>query len=235
MRNLIFYGSYYEAIKELPASEQGKVYKAVIDYAMDQIEPDLTGVAKAIFVLIRPTLDASIKNYENGKKGGRPKSEKESQGETNSKTETGTQTKTQLKTQKETESTTEPQRENEKENENDMENDIQEKESVKEKAGQARNAHTEKHKYGKFNNVLLTAEEYERLLSEPDGQSAIEYFSEYREMKGYKCKNDNLAIRNWAFDAVKERRQRANKEQQMTMNSQPTKQKVSDEEAKAWK
>lgn len=72
MKNLIFYGSYYEAIKELPVEEQGKVYKAVVDYAMAKIEPNLTGVAKAIFVLIKPTLDASVRAYENGKKGGRP-------------------------------------------------------------------------------------------------------------------------------------------------------------------
>lgn len=117
MRNLIFYGSYYEAIKELPESEQGKVYKAIMDYAMEKIEPKLVGIPKAIFTLIRPTLDASIKNYENGKKGGRPKTEIE----TELQTETETQSKTQTITQRETETQTDIifDKEKEKENKND--------------------------------------------------------------------------------------------------------------------
>ncbi len=100
MRNLIFYSSYYEAIKELPDEEQGKVYKAVIDYAMERIEPNLTGVSKAMFVLIQPSLDASRKNYENGTKGGRPAKNK-TQVETEEITQIETQSITQHKTQTE--------------------------------------------------------------------------------------------------------------------------------------
>lgn len=65
-----------------------------------------------------------------------------------------------------------------------------------------------KHKYGQFKNVLLTEDEYNRLIARPDGKEAIEYLSYHREMKGYKCKSDNLAIQKWVFDALKEERQR---------------------------
>ena len=77
MRNsFLFYSSYYEAISELPDNEQGAVYKAIIDYGIAKTEPDLKGIANALFKLIKPTIDAALLRYdtnvENGKKGGRP-------------------------------------------------------------------------------------------------------------------------------------------------------------------
>ena len=80
------------------------------------------------------------------------------------------------------------------------------KESEKNSLSPARKK--EKHKYGQFKNVLLTEDEYNSLLLKPDGKEAIEYLSYHREMKGYKCKDDNLAIQKWVFDAIKEQRQR---------------------------
>lgn len=62
----------------------------------------------------------------------------------------------------------------------------------------------QKHKYGKYKNILLTEEEYQKLLAMENGEDAIEYLSEYREYKGYKAKSDYLAIRKWVFDAMKE-------------------------------
>lgn len=53
-----FYRSYYEAMKCLPKREQTAVLMAVVGYALDQEEPDLSGVAHSIFSLIRPTLDS---------------------------------------------------------------------------------------------------------------------------------------------------------------------------------
>lgn len=71
MRNIIFFASYYEAIKELPEEKQGAVYKAIIDYAMEGIEPNLTGLAKSVFILIKPYIDSSRKKQESGSKGGK--------------------------------------------------------------------------------------------------------------------------------------------------------------------
>lgn len=65
-----------------------------------------------------------------------------------------------------------------------------------------------KHKYGKYNNVLLTEEEHATLIGMDNGDRAIEYLSEYREMKGYKAKSDYLAIKKWVFAALKEGEQR---------------------------
>lgn len=82
----IFYRSFYDAIKDLPEDIQADVIKAMFEYAFYYNEIDLIGTAKAIFTLIKPQLDANIKKYENGKKGGRPSMEK-NQTETKEKPE----------------------------------------------------------------------------------------------------------------------------------------------------
>ena len=71
--SIVFYRSFYEAIKEIPLEEQGVVYNAIYGYALDGIEPELNGIAKAIFLLVKPQIDANNNRYENVKKGGKPK------------------------------------------------------------------------------------------------------------------------------------------------------------------
>lgn len=80
--SIVFYRSFYEAIKEIPLEQQGIVYNAIYGYALDGVEPELNGIAKAIFLLVKPQIDANNSRYENGKKGaeygkkgGRPKKE----------------------------------------------------------------------------------------------------------------------------------------------------------------
>lgn len=108
--NFVFYTSYYECIKELPEELQGSVYKAIVEYAMEQKEPNLTGIANGIFKVIKPTLDKSQKQYENGIKGGRPRRE-ENPSETQTETQTkpnGNPTETESITQQETQTETQP-------------------------------------------------------------------------------------------------------------------------------
>lgn len=65
-----------------------------------------------------------------------------------------------------------------------------------------------RHKRGEYSHVLLSDREIARLEKDfgtEMAQEAIRYLDEYVEMKGYKCKNYNLAIRKWVIDAVKER------------------------------
>ena len=65
--SFIFYRSFYEAIKEVPEDAQLQIYKAISIYALEQEEIELTGIARAIFSLVKPQLDANYKKYENGK------------------------------------------------------------------------------------------------------------------------------------------------------------------------
>ena len=69
----IFYRSFYEAINDLPDENQLDVYKSIFEYTLNFNEIELNGLARTIFTLIKPQLDANNKRYENGSKGGRKK------------------------------------------------------------------------------------------------------------------------------------------------------------------
>ena len=82
---MIFYRSFFEAIKELPLDVQGSIYNAIFSYGLDFTEVELTGISKTIWTLIKPQIDANIKRFENGKK---PKTkQKESKTEAKDKQE----------------------------------------------------------------------------------------------------------------------------------------------------
>ena len=56
-----------------------------------------------------------------------------------------------------------------------------------------------RHKYGEYNNVLLSDEDMAKLQSEfPDWQESIERLSSYIASKGVSYKNHLATIRNWA-------------------------------------
>ena len=83
--SVVFYKSFYEAIKELPEEQQAHLYNAVFQYQFDGKEPELeSGIEQAMWKIIKPLLMANNERFENGKKGGRPKKEKPE----NTKTET---------------------------------------------------------------------------------------------------------------------------------------------------
>jgi hypothetical protein len=78
-------------------------------------------------------------------------------------------------------------------------------ESIKELVGSITDDDNKKLKFGSFKNVLLTAEEYRRLIREVEGiDFMIEWFSRYIAEKGYKSKSHNLAIRRWVIRAYNE-------------------------------
>ncbi len=81
--SFIFYRSFQKAIDVCSQDDQLLIYKAIANYALDRVEPDLSGVAQVCWVLIKPQLDANWKRYDNGckggefgKKGGAPKGNK---------------------------------------------------------------------------------------------------------------------------------------------------------------
>jgi hypothetical protein len=67
--SIIFYRSFYESVEGMSSIVKAEVYDAIFKYALDFKEPEFTdNVAKALFTLIKPQLDANIKRFENGKK-----------------------------------------------------------------------------------------------------------------------------------------------------------------------
>jgi hypothetical protein len=77
--SFVFYASFYEAISNLPGETQLEVYNAICKYALLGELPELSPIAKAMFTVMRPVMDAASARYEasvaNGRKGGRPKKE----------------------------------------------------------------------------------------------------------------------------------------------------------------
>lgn len=67
----VFYRSFAEALKEIPAEQFKDIVMALSDYALDGVEPDnLEAVSKALFTLMKPQIDANAKRREAGRKGG---------------------------------------------------------------------------------------------------------------------------------------------------------------------
>lgn len=57
----LFYRSYYEAAKCLPASVQAAFLMAICAYVFDGTEPKLKGTSKSAWILTKPNLDANSK------------------------------------------------------------------------------------------------------------------------------------------------------------------------------
>ena len=146
--SFIFYGSFYEAISCLDDATRLQCYDAVASYAITGIDPELNGVAKAIFALIKPQIDANNKRYNNGckgaeygKKGGRPvtknpigDNDENPIGDT-SKNPIGDNDENPKETpnEKENENVNENENENEKEKENESPSETEREKQAKEK------------------------------------------------------------------------------------------------------
>lgn len=71
--SFIFYRSFYEAIKCLNDADAVQCFRAITSYALDGEEIEVEGAAKAIFITVKPQIDANNRKYLNGLKGGKPK------------------------------------------------------------------------------------------------------------------------------------------------------------------
>ncbi len=93
IESFVFYRSFHEAIKDFPKDQYGALMYAVIEYALDGIEPELGEWESRLFTLMRPQIDANAKKRRDGSRGGRP----------TAKTETKTETKPERKAETKTE------------------------------------------------------------------------------------------------------------------------------------
>jgi len=180
-----FYRSYYEASKDLPTKEdQADFLMAICSYIFDGVEPEITGVASAMFKLAKPNLETSIKRANAGQIGG-SSNKKENKLKANDK---------------QNESKTEA---NDKQNGSQVEaindymiNDymINEKEKINKKEK------PQKHQYGEYKNVLLSDDELQKLQTEfpSDWKERIENVSEYCQSHGKTYKDYLATMRNWA-------------------------------------
>lgn len=74
--SFVFYETFESVIEELPEEMQLKFYKYITQYGLHGIEPEVTGIEKAIWTQIQFAIDQAQNRrkraIENGNKGGRP-------------------------------------------------------------------------------------------------------------------------------------------------------------------
>ncbi len=70
MANVIFYPSYIEAMKTLPANKQIKLFWAIANRTLGEEDIPLDKTLSGMFSLIEPIIESNRKRFENGKKGG---------------------------------------------------------------------------------------------------------------------------------------------------------------------
>lgn len=67
--SFVFYGSFYEALQDISNEEKMTIIQAVIEYALYGNDPELKGLQKIVFNLIKPQVDANQRKFINGQRG----------------------------------------------------------------------------------------------------------------------------------------------------------------------
>lgn len=67
-----FFRSFRDAAKQISdKNDRCDYYDSICDYALDGIEPEVSGVCAAMFLLTKPNIDASLKKAQAGALGGK--------------------------------------------------------------------------------------------------------------------------------------------------------------------
>ena len=193
MRNsFVFYGSWWEAIKNLPRDIQGDVLTAIIEYGLTGVTTgQLKPIAKAMLAMAKSQIDINNQRFENGRKGGRKKP---------NLNQTETKVEPNLN---QTETKVEP-----NVNDNVNENDSFPVETEKEipPNGGTKKKTKSKHRYAPL--VLLTDDEYSRLVAQY-GESGVQWMikklDDYKAARGMTYKSDYRAILNWVVKEYEKR------------------------------
>lgn len=69
--SVLFYRSFFDALRNIPDADRLRVYDAIMEYSMYDVNPDLDGTSLAVFLLVKPQIDANNKRYVNGCKAKR--------------------------------------------------------------------------------------------------------------------------------------------------------------------
>ena len=75
--SVVIYRNFYEGLKGVSERSYKRIMNAVLSYALDGIEPKLSGLEYAVFSQAKTQIDANNRKFENGKQGGRPRNQSE--------------------------------------------------------------------------------------------------------------------------------------------------------------
>jgi hypothetical protein len=179
-------------LEELTAEEAGVLLKAIVKYVSTGEKTVFEDrFLRSEFKRLTDHHDADSaayqekckQNAENGAKGGRPKKTEQNR-TVSEKTERFLENQSQAKKAY---------------SDNDINNDVinNQKEKINKKEKEVR------HRFGEYKHILLTEQEYSRLVEEfgeDRTQKAIRKVDEYCEQHGKTYKNYNLVLRNWGYD-----------------------------------
>lgn len=204
-RSFVLYHDYQQHFSLLNDEQLGKLLRAIFSYEENGTVPNFKDAPalQMCFSFVRAQLDRDReeyekrcnKNAENGAKGGRPPKPKKANG--------FLQNPTKAK-----------KADNDNDTVNDTVNDLVENGGDAADSPAPKKDKPIRHKYGKYNNVLLTDYDAEQLKTEfpSDWQTRIERLSEYIATSGKSYKNHAAVVRAWARrDAEKNQQETAAK------------------------
>lgn len=203
-QQITFYRSFWVAIQKLKKKEDRlSILEAIIAYGLDEEVRPMTDAAEGIFVLVQPTLDAANKKSR-GRTG-------QDRGNEEDKSNDG---KTPRSKQDTVKIPARPCQDIGKEKEGEVEGEVEgekevevEREKEKESYIPPKSIPPQRNKHGEYGRVLLTGDEYQRLLAEygqEELERCIRYVDELAQATGNKngWKDWNLVVRrchreNW--------------------------------------
>lgn len=215
--SFVLYTDYSRQIERLSDDEAGQLFKALLRFAADGTEPQLSDRADMAFAFISEQIERDTgkwketceKRREAGKRGGL---KTQSAARANASDEQANQANASFASeQKANQAENENENENVTVNENDTVNE-NENVTVNENGGDTEHEQKQKpqkaqqaaspprHRYGQYKNVSLTDEDLQTLQEEfpNDWQQRIERVSEYVASSGKTYKNYLAVIRAWA-------------------------------------
>ena len=186
--SIMLYRSQCDALRHLPADQFKAALTAIWDYGMDDKEPEGDPITIAVVGMAKPLIDKNNRNFENGKRGGRKANRSETEDNRNEADD----------------NRIEPNGNRIKPSDNRVVTECNPKEkgerrNIKEISPKGDTKKDVRHKYGEYNNVLLSDKDLEKLkeICPDDWKDRIDDLSFY--MKQYhKTYSDHLAtILNW--------------------------------------
>jgi len=194
--SFVLYTSIAETLERLTDAQKGELFQAILDYELDKEINITDSIVEIAFIPIRQSLEQNNAKWEKTKaarsEAGKKSAEVRRQKATNLTNVDFVQTKENKKEQKGTNSTVYV---------NDNVNVYVNDKDIKDV----------RHRRGEYSHVLLSDKDIEKLnkdYGEEKTKQAITYLDEYKERKGYKCKNDYLTLKKWVYDALDEQKAR---------------------------
>lgn len=192
--SFVFYRSFAEAASAMDVETKAAFLDALCAYALDG-EDISEGNVSAFMALVKPQIDANNQRFENGKKGGKPKANQ-------TITKRNQDVTKPEPNRNQTETKAEPNVTKSEPNVN-VDVNVNENVDVKEKEtpnGVSKQKTPTRHRYGEYDNVLLSDDEMEKLKKEfpGDWEERIERLSEGIASKGYSYRSHLATIRSWA-------------------------------------